>query len=326
MIDKALYNMTKLVTHTSCLQKFPKILLTSTSMMYMHLQNQRSRREELRIHVANVHRMIAEKIWPGMLGRKPVFRLHYLKFIEETYRQITAQTADNSFQDLQPLRYALASVLRYLAPEFVESKSERFDSRTRKKLFDLLLTWSDDTSTWGQEGSSDYRRELERYKLSQHNRSRESIDKLAFDREVVEQAEAIQWASMNAIASLLYGTCFDDNARKMTGRVISWINSLFTEPTPRAPFGYSPVDPRTPSHSKNMGDGGRFGGKDKNKGSHLRTLLAKTALKNLLQTNLDLFPACIDQVSFDSVPLSLFWFMTNPLSQNVPYVFSFWFS
>ncbi|XP_020113081.1 cell morphogenesis protein PAG1 isoform X2 [Ananas comosus] len=258
-------------------------------------KNQRSRREELRIHVANVHRMIAEKIWPGMLGRKPVFRLHYLKFIEETYRQITAQTADNSFQDLQPLRYALASVLRYLAPEFVESKSERFDSRTRKKLFDLLLTWSDDTSTWGQEGSSDYRRELERYKLSQHNRSRESIDKLAFDREVVEQAEAIQWASMNAIASLLYGTCFDDNARKMTGRVISWINSLFTEPTPRAPFGYSPVDPRTPSHSKNMGDGGRFGGKDKNKGSHLRTLLAKTALKNLLQTNLDLFPACIDQ-------------------------------
>ncbi|XP_072966745.1 uncharacterized protein [Typha angustifolia] len=258
-------------------------------------KNQRSRREELRTHVANVHRMIAEKIWPATLSRKPVFRLHYLRFIEDTYRQINTQTSDG-FQDLQPLRYALASVLRYLAPEFVESKSERFDGRTRKKLFDLLLTWCEETgSTWGHESTSDYRREIERYKSGQHNRSRESIDKITFDKEVIEQVEAIQWASMNAIASLLYGPCFDDNARKMTGRVISWINSLFIEPTTRAPFGYSPVDPRTPSYSKYTGEGGRFGGRDKQKSGHLRVLLAKTALKNLLQTNLDLFPACIDQ-------------------------------
>ncbi|KAL6635421.1 hypothetical protein ACP70R_028092 [Stipagrostis hirtigluma subsp. patula] len=257
-------------------------------------KNPRSRREDLRTHVANIHRMIAEKVWPGMLIRKPVLRLHFLKFIEETYRQINMSLAD-SFQDLQPLRYALASVLRYLAPEFVDAKSERFDNRIRKRLFDLLISWSDDSgSTWGQESSGDYRREIERYKASQHTRSRESLDKLAFDREMVEQLEAINWASMNAIASLLYGPCFDDNARKMSGRVISWINSLFIEPSPRAPFGHSPVDPRTPSYSKHA-DGGRFGGRDKQKTSHLRVLLAKTALKNILQTNLDLFPACIDQ-------------------------------
>jgi len=113
---------------------------------------------------------------------------------------------------------------------------------------------------------------------------------------MAEQLEAINWASMNAIASLLCGPCFDDNARKMSGRVISWINSLFMEPSARAPFGHSPVDPRTPSYSKHT-DCGRFGGRDKQKTSHLRLLLAKTALKNILQTNLDLFPACIDQVS-----------------------------
>ncbi|XP_062220848.1 uncharacterized protein LOC133920168 isoform X2 [Phragmites australis] len=254
----------------------------------------KSRREDLRTHVANIHRMIAEKVWPGMLSRKPVLRLHFLKFIEETCRQINMSSAD-SFQDFQPLRYALASVLRYLAPEFVDAKSERFDNRIRKRLFDLLLSWSDDSgSTWGQESSSDYRREIERYKASQHTRSRESLDKLAFDREMAEQLEAINWASMNAIASLLYGPCFDDNARKMTGRVISWINSLFMEPSPRAPFGHSPVDPRTPSYSKHT-DGGRFGGRDKQKTSHFRVLLAKTALKNILQSNLDLFPTCIDQ-------------------------------
>uniref|UniRef100_A0A0E0NNA9 Cell morphogenesis protein N-terminal domain-containing protein n=1 Tax=Oryza rufipogon TaxID=4529 RepID=A0A0E0NNA9_ORYRU len=210
----------------------------------------------------------------------------------------------DNFQDLQPLRYALASVLRYLAPEFIDAKSERFDSRLRKRLFDLLLSWSDDSgSTWGQEGNSDYRREIERYKASQHNRSRESLDKLAFDREMAEQLEAINWASMNAIASLLYGPCFDDNARKLSGRVISWINSLFMELAPRAPFGHSPVDPRTPSYSKHT-DGGRFGGRDKQKTSHLRVLLAKTALKNILQTNLDLFPACIDQCYSPDSPIS----------------------
>lgn len=257
-------------------------------------KNPRSRREDLRTHVANIHRMIAEKVWPGMLSRKPVLRLHFFKFIDETYRQINMSLAD-SFQEMQPLRYALASVLRYLAPEFIDAKSERFDNRIRKRLFDLLLTWSEDSgSSWGQESSSDYRREIERYKTSQHTRSRESLDKLAFDREMAEQLEAINWASMNAIASLLYGPCFDDNARKMSGRVISWINSLFMEPSARAPFGHSPVDPRTPSYSKHT-DGGRFIGRDKQKTTHFRVLLAKTALKNILQTNLDLFPACIDQ-------------------------------
>ncbi|VFQ58448.1 unnamed protein product [Cuscuta campestris] len=258
-------------------------------------KSQKNRREELRINIANIYRTVADNIWPGMLARKPVFRLHYLKFIEETTRQILTALPEN-FHEIQPLRYALASVLRSLAPEFVESKSEKFDVRTRKRLFDLLLSWSDDTSSsWTQDGVSDYRREVERYKSSQHSRSKDSIDKLSFDKELGEQVEALQWQSMNAMASLLYGPCFDDNARKMSGRVISWINSLFIEPAPRVPFGYSPADPRTPSHLKYTGDGRGANGRDRHRGGHLRVSLAKQALKNLLITNLDLFPACIDQ-------------------------------
>ena len=261
------------------------------------MQSQKARREELRVHIANIYRTVAENIWPGMLGRKSVFRLHYLKFIEETTRHILTAPPE-SFQEIQPLRYALASVLRSLAPEFVDSKSEKFDLRTRKRLFDLLLSWCDDIgSTWVQDGVSDYRREVERYKSSQHGRSKDSVDKLSFDKEVSEQVEAVQWASMNAMASLLYGPCFDDNARKMSGRVISWINSLFNEPAPRAPFGYSPADPRTPSYSKYTGESARGAvGRDRHRGGHLRVSLAKMALKNLLLTNLDLFPSCIDQV------------------------------
>uniref|UniRef100_A0A7N0UI30 ARM repeat superfamily protein n=1 Tax=Kalanchoe fedtschenkoi TaxID=63787 RepID=A0A7N0UI30_KALFE len=257
-------------------------------------KSQRSRREELRVHIANVYRTVAEKVWPGMLSHKPVFRLHYLKFIEETRQIVTASV--ESFQEMQPLRYSLASVLRPLPLEFVMSKSEKFDLRTRKRLFDLLLSWCDDTGNmWGQDGGSDYKREIERYKSSQHSRSKDSVDKLSFDKEVGEQVEAIQWASMNAMASLLYGPCFDDNARKMSGRVISWINSLFVEPATRAPFGYSPADPRTPSYSKYLGEGTRGGtGRDRLRGGN-RVSLAKQALKNLLLTNLDLFPSCIDQ-------------------------------
>lgn len=256
-------------------------------------KNQKSRREDLRIHIANIHRTVVEKIWPGTLGRKPLIRLHFLKFIEDTQRHILSPS--DNLQDLQPLRYALASAIRQLAPDFVDSKTERFDIRTRKKIFDLLLAWSDETGS-SLESNTDYRREVERYKSGQHNRSRDSIDKITFDKETAEQAEAIQWVSMNAIASLLYGPCFDDNARKMTGRVISWIKNLFAESAPRAPFGYSPVDPRTPSYSKFTGEGGRVAaGRDRHKVGHVRVLLAKTALRNLLQTNLDLFPACIDQ-------------------------------
>ncbi|XP_024928796.3 cell polarity protein mor2 isoform X3 [Ziziphus jujuba] len=268
-------------------------------------KSQKARREEeLRIHIANIYRTVAENIWPGMLARKSGFRLNYLKFIDDTTRQIL-QSPPESFQDTQPLRYALSSVLRSLAPEFVESKSEKFDVRFRKRLFDLLLSWCDETgSTWGQDGVSDYRREVDRYKSSQHARSKDSVDKLSFDKELSEQVEAIQWSSMNAMASLLYGPCFDDNARKMSGRVISWINSLFTEPAPRAPYGYSP-DPRTPSYSKYTGEGGRgTAGRDRHRGSHHRVSLAKMALKNLLLTNLDLFPACIDQCYYSDAAIA----------------------
>ncbi|KVH92614.1 Armadillo-like helical [Cynara cardunculus var. scolymus] len=242
-------------------------------------KSQKLRREELRIRIANIYRTVAENIWPGMLGRKPVFRLHYLKYIDETTRLISSSPLEN-FQEMQPLRYSLACVLRSLAPEFVESKSEKFDPKTRKRLFDLLLSWCDDSgSTWSQDSASDYRREVERYKSSQHSRSKDSIDRISFDKEVTEQVEAIQWASMNAMASLLYGPCFDDNARKMSGRVISWINSLFIEPAPRAPFGYSPVDPRTPSYTKYTGEGGRGAtGRDRNRGGHLRCYYSDAAI------------------------------------------------
>ncbi|KAL9273877.1 Cell morphogenesis protein PAG1-like protein [Drosera capensis] len=160
------------------------------------------------------------------------------------------------------------------------------------------------------DGGNDYHRQLEKYKSSQHGRSKDSMDKLSFDKELTEQVDAIQWASMNALASLLYGPCFDDNARKMGGKVIAWIkglfNGLFNEAPPRLGFGQSPADPRTPSNSRPGGDGARgAGGRDhRHKGGYLRVFIAKLALKNLLLTNLDLFPSCIDQCYYSDAAIS----------------------
>lgn len=304
--------MTRCVFDEACMYILSILKHLSIHNSSLHVQNQKVRREELRIHIANIYRTVAENIWPGMLRHKPILRLHFLKFIEETRQTVTSSS--ESFQESQPLRFALASVLRSLAPEFVESRSDNFDPKTRKRLFDLLLSWCDDTGgMWGQDSVSDYRREIERYKQSQHNRSKDSVDKISFDKEVGEQVEAIQWASMNAMASLLYGPCFDENARKMSGRIINWINNLFIEPASRAPLGYSPADPRTPSYSKYTGEGGRAGtGKDRQRGGHLRVPLAKTALKNLLQTNLEMFPACIDQVTSVFCFTLLQWSLSKP--------------
>nr|ATG70920.1 ARM repeat superfamily protein [Callitropsis funebris] len=257
------------------------------------------RREDSRVHSANVYRMVAENVWPGMLSRKPRLRALFSKFIEDTMKQIVTATSDN-FQDMQPLRFALASVLRSLAPEMMKSNSEKFDPRTRKRLFDLLSSWSDDTNNaWSQDSVSDYRREIERYKSGQAMRTKDSVERISIEKEVNDQVEAIHWVSLNAMAALLYGPCFDDSARKMSGRVVNWINYLFLEPAPRMPYGYSPADPRTPPISK-FGVGSAFefrsgGGRDRQRGGQSRVMLAKTALMNLLQTNLDLFPACIDQ-------------------------------
>lgn len=269
--------------------------LTTESENRPKWKSQKVRREDIRVHVANVYRMVADSIWPGMLSRKSMLQIHFARFIDETVRHICSSPQD-LFQELQPLRYSLASVIRALSPELVKVSSERLDARSRRRLFDLLASWCDDSmSSWGQDSVSDYRREIERYKSAQSIRTKDSMEKINLDKEINEQVEAVQWMAMNAMAALLFGPCFDDGARKITGRVFSWINGLFLDNTPRVPIGYSPADPRTPSHSKFGIPVPSIGNRDKQRGSHFRTQLAKTALMNILQSNLELFPACIDK-------------------------------
>lgn len=93
--------------------------------IFSFLQSQKWRREDVRVHVADVYRMVAENVWPGILTRRPVLRIHFLKFIEDTARQVSTGPFEN-FQDIQPLRYALACVLRALSVDMVKAQSERW--------------------------------------------------------------------------------------------------------------------------------------------------------------------------------------------------------
>ncbi|XP_024392551.1 uncharacterized protein [Physcomitrium patens] len=264
-------------------------------------KSQKWRQVDVRVHVADVYRMVAENVWPGILTRRPALRAHFLKFIEETVRQVQTGPLEN-FQEVQSLRYSLACVLRSLAVDMVKAQPERFPPPNRKKLFDLLSSWCEDTTTgWGQDGGSEFRREVERYKAAQSLRVKDSVDKITIEKEINDRVDAIQWVSMNAMAALLYGPCFDDSARKMSGRIVAWINGLFLEPAGRVPGSYLPTEARNISPHSKFGvtgflEGMRGGtGRDKQRGSPSRVLLAKTALMNLLQSNLDLFPAFIDQ-------------------------------
>jgi hypothetical protein len=128
------------------------------------------------------------------------------------------------------------------------------------------------------------------------------------------QVECIQWAATHAMAALLCGACFDDNVRKMNGRVMLWIHGLFTGTSERVPMGgnYSPVDPRTPSPHVRTGSYAQSVMASSVYGStstlprarsalsgHYsatsRSGVARTALLTLLLTNPDMFPTCIDQ-------------------------------
>ena len=93
-------------------------------LIRLTVQSQKLRREDVKVHVADVYRMVAENVWPGILTRRPVLRMHFLRFIEDTVRQVSTGPFEN-FQDIQPLRYALACVLRSLAVDMVKAQCER---------------------------------------------------------------------------------------------------------------------------------------------------------------------------------------------------------
>lgn len=93
-------------------------------------------------------------------------------------------------------RYALAAILRVLSAELVAVLPDRFSTRTRKRLFDLLGSWTDDGSGVYQSadlsGGGDYRREVERFKQAQTLKMRESQDRMALDRDLADQVGALR--------------------------------------------------------------------------------------------------------------------------------------
>eukprot|EP00850_Spirogloea_muscicola_P018806 SM000176S03137 [mRNA] locus=s176:102016:119238:- [translate_table: standard] len=265
-------------------------------------KSQRPREEEIRVFEAQVYMRAADGLWPSMLEQKGMLRMHFLRFLDDLMRQIDRSATEN-FLDTQPLRFCLASVVKTLAVDLVQCSPQSFDTKLRKRLFDHFASWCQDPAVLtGQQGNS-YWREVERVKATHMLRTKDATERAALEKEIIEQLEAIQWAAMTAMGNLLYGPCFDDGMRRMSGKVVNWIKGLLMEPPSSGkPLGIpssSPLATRmilsgpVQFQQRTLGSG-LLTEKERSKGSW-RVLLAKMGLLNLLQTNLDLFPACIDQ-------------------------------
>eukprot|EP00850_Spirogloea_muscicola_P016988 SM000142S00502 [mRNA] locus=s142:28293:45159:+ [translate_table: standard] len=265
-------------------------------------KSHRPREEEIRVFEAQVYMRAADGLWPSMLEQKGMLRMHFLRFLDDLMRQIDRSATEN-FLDTQPLRFCLASVVKTLAVDLVQCSPQSFDTKLRKRLFDHFASWCQDPAVLGGQQGNGYWREVERVKATHMLRTKDATERAALEKEIIEQLEAIQWAAMTAMGNLLYGPCFDDGVRRMSGKVVKWIKGLLMEPPPIGkPLGVpssSPLASRmilsgpVQFQQRTLGSG-LLTEKERSKGSW-RVLLAKMGLLNLLQTNLDLFPACIDQ-------------------------------
>ncbi|CAI5507771.1 unnamed protein product [Closterium sp. Naga37s-1] len=290
-------------------------------------KNQKVRKEDMRVFMAQVYRLVAENLWPGVLPQRPWLRQLFLKFMDSTAQHVSKETGD-AFLDAQPLRFALCSVVRCLSIELNGCASKRFDIKLRRQLFDLMASWCDEAG--GLESmTSEFRREVERTKAAAMARTKDAAERAAVEKELNEQADAIHGMAMQALAALLHGPCFDEGLRKMSGKAVTWIRSLMESAagTGQAAAGMGGMgmgmgmgmmgmgmgmgmmgmgmgmggSPRDVFNRRKGGEGGHGKGVGNREWRSLfgspswRSMLGREALLNLLKTNPDIVPAIIDQ-------------------------------
>ncbi|CAI5980131.1 unnamed protein product, partial [Closterium sp. NIES-64] len=290
-------------------------------------KNQKVRKEDMRVFMAQVYRLVAENLWPGVLPQRPWLRQLFLKFMDSTAQHVSKETGD-AFLDAQPLRFALCSVVRCLSIELNGCASKRFDIKLRRQLFDLMASWCDEAG--GLESmTSEFRREVERTKAAAMARTKDAAERSAVEKELNEQADAIHGMAMQALAALLHGPCFDEGLRKMSGKAVTWIRSLMESAagTGQAAAGMGGMgmgmgmgmmgmgmgmgmmgmgmgmggSPRDVFNRRKGGEGGHGKGVGNREWRSLfgspswRSMLGREALLNLLKTNPDIVPAIIDQ-------------------------------
>eukprot|EP00898_Chlorokybus_atmophyticus_P003403 jgi/Chlat1/4063/Chrsp26S04002 len=322
----------------------------------------KTRTSDFRVQVGHVYRMMAQTAWPGILSRSATLRYRFITFITESMKYLSAAPADMLWE-LQPLRYCLCVVTRCVAPILVQYPGEGWNTDLRRRLFYTVGAWCDEGAVqgWG----ADSRKEAERLRNAMVVRVKDPNERSTMELDTNGQIECLEWAAREAMSALLLGAAVDDEARRLRGRIVTWINNLFMRSmdhpvnspwsnvsgsgmgTPNAagsfsgaasPAAYVGAHSGLISEAVVVNDAAMLGVSQsfsRHDGAGSGTMrpsifvIARTSLSNMVQTNPELFPLCIDHCYSVNVAIASGYFsvvadlfMRQEVSCDIPVLLS----
>ncbi|CAL8468215.1 g7754 [Coccomyxa elongata] len=230
----------------------------------------RPRREEVRVAVAQVHRLLADNLVPGSLRSSPADCAKFVDFVLDNLKFLNSASSE-AFQDLLLLRYCLCSVARALARELAIAQPASFSTHIRRTLFFAFSSWTEEGSVPGR-----HRGEIAKFIAAAKGRVKDPDSARSLEAEMQETVEYLDVNAALAMAAMLLGPAFDMEAKRQQGRVFSWVDRML-----RAANTGTPSSAGSALNFRSMGPS--------------REAVGRTALLNFLSSNHDVLGVCIDQ-------------------------------
>ncbi|EIE19264.1 hypothetical protein COCSUDRAFT_48883 [Coccomyxa subellipsoidea C-169] len=229
----------------------------------------RPRREEVRVAVAQVHRLLANNLAPGSLRTSAADCAKCVDFVLDTLKFLNSSSSE-AFQDLLLLRYCLCSVARALARELAAAQPNAFSTHIRRTLFFAFSSWTEEGSIPGR-----HRGEIAKYIAVAKGRVKDPDSARALEAEMQEAVDYLDVNAALAMADMLLGPAFDLEAKRPQGRVFSWVDRMLRAANSGTPTGATTLNFRSMGPS--------------------REAIGKAALLNFLSSNHDVLSVCVDQ-------------------------------
>ncbi|CAG9464766.1 unnamed protein product [Pedinophyceae sp. YPF-701] len=232
--------------------------------------SRRAKRVDLRLAALQVLRLVAANGPVGFLQSEPELQRGISATVADTLSHLQNPNLDPA--EVLPLRFCVASIMENVAGDLVEAGDPNFTLEKRRAAFDVLATWVEETGLF-QESAA---RSLSTAQLS---RIKDPAERQQIIADLKLQNLHAGRAAAAAMASLLSGPAFDLDARKLQGRVFSWIDRLFQ------------TGEREKEREKS--EKRRGGAREAVWGPSWREV-GKNGLRNHLSRNPDIFDACIN--------------------------------
>ncbi|CAD7701683.1 unnamed protein product [Ostreobium quekettii] len=219
----------------------------------------KSKFEEVRLHMANVLRIVAYSMPPGTLNNN-VLRKQFLLFMDSTVHTLVSHPLDGLY-DVHQLCYCLCSIAASTALELIGSSGDGLTAEMRKTLFNLCSQWCAPGYPPGR-----YEEDMKYLKAAVLAKVKDTGSQKEVEDDFALSCSHLEHAARTAMVAMLQGPLFD-NDKRLTGTSIgTWIDYLMTSGRPNdVRFGPS------------------------------KCSIARQALTKLLVSNLFLFDPYVDQ-------------------------------